>query len=109
MVDNRAQRLAASKIVSPSSKKEGAKRDSGCSTPCGIKDSFTFDIMQALKNFVKCSTPCGIKDSFTTAAALTGIRKESAQRLAASKIVSQVGDIQQDRRDRVLNALRHQR
>ena len=84
-----------------------------CSTPCGIKDRFTFPlqrspaprtVLNALRhqrsfhyndkviglNRPECSTPCGIKDRFTRTGEIARMFLRCAQRLAASKIVSQL-------------------
>ncbi len=129
-----AQRLAASKIVSHSLADTLIARKRLCSTPCGIKDSFTLRHAAFRDARSRCSTPCGIKDSFThPPPADTTTPPSSAQRLAASKIVSPVRRIrlwfesisaqrlaaskivsheyrcQSIRGQFVLNALRHQR
>ena len=106
-----AQRLAASKIVSHIDlveKKTGIKCSTPCgikdrftppivgfrayynlcSTPCGIKDRFTTGGLALISRMFSCSTPCGIKDRFTGDQMEKQTKKRSAQRLAASKIVS---------------------
>ncbi len=60
----------------------------GCSTPYGIKDSFTKIYFSIILNREWCSTPYGIKDSFTTVILAFWLAFFRAQRLTASKIVS---------------------
>ena len=82
-----AQRLAASKIVSP---------PSGSYSPGPQESAQRLAASKIVSRArspdpnvsIRCSTPCGIKDSFTKKISKSNKRYDSAQRLAASKIVS---------------------
>ncbi len=107
--------------------------NSGCSTPFGIKDHFTRKrhccrckhmlVLNAFRHqrsfhpdtrpYTKaspwCSTPFGIKDHFTAGKQAQHTLTTSAQRLSASKIISQIKTGIIKRIHNVLNAFRHQR
>ena len=60
----RAQRLAASKIISEAVFFGATLFFFLCSTPCGIKDHFSVTAVASVRDHYLCSTPCGIKDHF---------------------------------------------
>ncbi len=64
-VNSRAQRLAASKIVSPPRSRNGL-RLSGCAQRLAAYKIGSHACIQVENDdYAMCSTPCGIKDSFT--------------------------------------------
>ncbi len=81
-----------------------------CSTPFGIKGSFTVGIGSGIGVGIGCSTPFGIKGSFTHPSHLFKTFPEGAQRLSASKVLSPAARADSPRPPiLVLNAFRHQR
>ena len=105
----RAQRLSASKIISRSQVLQGCAERHWCSTPFGIKDHFTYVSQIQGRQVSKCSTPFGIKDHFTAVLCGCLLYMLGAQRLSASKIISQIKIVTKMPVIFVLNAFRHQR
>ncbi len=60
-----AQRLSASKVLSLGKRARSVLAGLGCSTPFGIKGSFTAIRAISINFNIRCSTPFGIKGSFT--------------------------------------------
>ena len=80
-----------------------------CSTPFGIKGTLTGMLVSTVRTIWPCSTPFGIKGTLTNSLSPAPIPAGSAQRLSASKELSQCARIESVSRHNVLNAFRHQR
>ncbi len=83
-----AQRLSASKVLSPAESRKPVSAIIWCSTPFGIKGSFTLGFRCKRVPEQGCSTPFGIKGSFTPIPNTNAAARQRAQRLSASKVLS---------------------
>ena len=87
--DVSAQRLAASRTISVGCS-DAQRPWCGCSTPCGITDYFgRTSGMVGPQPRKRCSTPCGITDYFGLDPPGTIAESPGAQRLAASRTISE--------------------